>query len=406
MKIKFLHSYCQRLLRLVGLFVITLCLTLIPLSSPGIIQTPLALAQQCQAKYQAEDYLNAVDCWQKAITRFKAEGDLLNQAMAMSNLSLSQQKLGQWEQAEKEINSSLQLLRSLQPNPEQQKVLAQSLDIQGLFYWSTGQNQQALDIWKEATEVYQQIGDRTGIIRSQLNQAQALQALGYYFLARVNIEEAQKNLKSVKDPALQVIALRSLGNVLRQMGDLKEAQEVLAEAQKLELSPEDIGATTLDIANIKRALWKKALFIGDEEQEEECLTGALQDYRFLVNIGNKGHQVVKSERKLMQTESKKTLCQNYPEKLDIQEIPIALKLKAQLNLLNLLVETKEWQPAYDLSRQIKFLLHELPSNRTKVFVQIKLAENLSKLAKQGQVENKEVAELLDYEVSAQHLMGL
>ena len=391
MKIKFLHSCYQKLLRLVSLFLISLCLTLIPLSSPGVAQTPLKLAQECPAKYQAEDYLNAVDCWQQAVAKFKAEGDMLNQAMAMSNLSLSRQKLGQWEQAGKEINSSLQLLRSLQTNPEQQKVLAQSLDIQGLFYWSTGQNQQALDIWKEATEVYQEIGDRTGIIRSKLNQVQAWQALGFYLRSHEILKEVKENLDDAEPSLVKAKGLRSLGNTFRKIGELEESLSNLSQsldiANNLKL-PSAIKAVKLDLGNTYRAKWQKEISIGKEDEAIQSFKDAIKNYQ----------DAIVNKTKL------------------VTELPLlTLQLKANLNLLSLMVDQElrvknkgdvnNYEelilPTQPLVDEINSLLTKLPASRTKTFAQIKLANNWQKLGQQS----LPIAQLLAEAQEQAHKLG-
>ena len=49
----------------------------------------------------------------------------------------------EWEKANTAISQSLKLLESLEQTTEQQRILAQTLDIQGQFLQKTGQSQAA-----------------------------------------------------------------------------------------------------------------------------------------------------------------------------------------------------------------------------------------------------------------------
>ena len=105
--------------------------------------------KQAQQFYSTGNYQQSVEFWQQASHEFAAKNQLSNQAMALSNLSLSYQKLGQWQQAEKAILESLSLLAfdTKSASPSQIRLLAQVLNIRGNFYLETGQAEAALETW-------------------------------------------------------------------------------------------------------------------------------------------------------------------------------------------------------------------------------------------------------------------
>ncbi|NJK39013.1 MAG: tetratricopeptide repeat protein [Oscillatoriales cyanobacterium SM2_3_0] len=121
------------------------------LESPTEVNT---LVQQGQKLYDAGDFQPALVFWQQASSRFQQRGDRFNQAMALGNLSLTYQQLGQWPQAREAIITSLNLLgdETQDKTPEQLRLLAQVLNIQGNLYLETGEPATALDTWKKTAE--------------------------------------------------------------------------------------------------------------------------------------------------------------------------------------------------------------------------------------------------------------
>jgi tetratricopeptide (TPR) repeat protein len=172
---------------------------------------------------------------------FAARGDKLNQAMASSNLSLTEQKLGKWDEAKTSIAESLNLLQTLPKNPDRQRILASTLDIQGQLQLGVGQPENALKTWQQAADIYREIGSLDDVIRSQINRSQAFQDLGLYpracetLLDALNfdsqecqISEAKlQTLSQTQSLPLQILGLRSLGNVLRSIGQTQQSQTVL-----------------------------------------------------------------------------------------------------------------------------------------------------------------------------------
>ncbi|NJR62508.1 MAG: CHAT domain-containing protein [Cyanobacteria bacterium CRU_2_1] len=306
------------------------------------VATPNSL-EQGQLLYQAGRFSEAATVWQQVVQDFQAQGNRLNQALSLSYLSLAYQKLGAWEQAEQAISRSLALLA---PQTELDKsgivVLAQVLNTQASLRFAIGQPEAALDIWQQAENTYAQIDDEAGTIGSQINQAQALQALGLYRRAQNLLEAIAHQLQTQPDSELKALSLRSLGVVLQVTGDLRQSQNLLEQSlaisQRLDLPP-DTSETLLDLGNTLRAL-----------QETEA---ALRLYQ----------QVTEAA-------------------------PTAIvQLNAQLNQLSLFIETQQWTEVQTLIAQIQPRFTDLAPSRSSIYAQVNFAASLMQISAEHGIEN-------------------
>lgn len=197
-----------------------------------------SLDRQGQALYRSGQYADAAERWQGAAQGYGQQGQLQAQARALSNLALAHQALGQWQDAQRAIAQALLLLQQ-QPNPASQ---AQLLNTQGQFQLAVGDATAALASWQQAEQQYQSAGDRRGILRAQLNQIQALRALGFYRRALDQLAPLRPQLTALEDDAFKVNALTQAGELWRLAGDIQEAQTTLEQtlqlAQRLQLGPE------------------------------------------------------------------------------------------------------------------------------------------------------------------------
>ncbi len=289
--------------------------------------------------YETEQFLEVVTIWQKVFQAYQLQGDKLNQARVLSNLSLAYQKLGQWSEAKTVLNQSLELLKGWGKAPSSQskeelKVLAQVLNTRGSLELATGQPDAALATWQKATATYTQAENQTGVIRSLVNQSQAFRALGLHRRALSTLTQVSQILEKQPDSPIKAAGLRNLGTNLRLVGKLEQAQQLLQQslaiAQKLQL-PLDISATLIDLGNIARA--------------NQDMEGALNFYQKVVAIS--------------------------PSQI--------LKLRANLNQLNTLVDIKRWDLARELSRKIEPQLANLPASRGVVYMRLNFARSLTRM---------------------------
>ena len=230
--------------------------TAVPVNSQ-VHKDAVELIDRAKQFYLNEQYSQASRVWQQAVTAFERQKDVLNQSMALSNLALTQQKLGNLTAAEKAIANSLKLIQTQSQTEEQQNILAHSLDIRGSIERSRGEFKLAFETWQQAEKIYQKLDNDRSIIKNQIHQAQALQDLGYYRRANKILDSVTERLSDRPDSKEKVLALLSHGNTLRAVGNLGESlkvlQQAIAIAEELNAS-EQKNAVLLSLGNTVRAL--------------------------------------------------------------------------------------------------------------------------------------------------------
>jgi len=159
---------------------------------------------------------------------------------------------------------------------------------QGSQLLAMGKAEADLATWKKAEELYRGAGNTIGIIGSQINQAQALEALGHYRkscdrillafgsdiikcdkLTKDNLEEVLAKFQ-VADDSLNFMGLQSLGNILRKIGKLEESQFVLMESKDKARSREEESQVLLSLGNTTRALWNRFKNLKEDEAKKNA----------------------------------------------------------------------------------------------------------------------------------------
>jgi CHAT domain-containing protein len=238
------------------------------------LRDPALLLPQAQERYRGGQFEESAEIWQKLADIFADRGDRLNQAMALANLSLSQQQMGKWPDAQEAIANALALLQTLDRTPESSRILASAWNIQGQLFLATGQPEKALQSWQQSGDLYQNTGDRSEALGARINQAQALQNLGLYpracqiLLDVLEIGDdtceigsnALAQIRSSPNLPQKILALRSLGNVLRVTGKLESAQSVLLKSWQLSreiANYPDLAAIYLNLGHTARAIARR-----------------------------------------------------------------------------------------------------------------------------------------------------
>lgn len=288
-----------------------------------------AAQQQGQAAYEAGNFAEAAESWEQAEQILSAQGDPLSQASVLSNLSLAYQQMGDMGRASEAIAHALTLLQTLTPTPNTAATFAQIWNTQGNLSLLSSQPAQALESFQAATRYYSQADNNNGTLHSQLNQAQALQSLGFYRRALILLTDLAPALDSQPDTELKVTGLRLLGDLLRTTGDLAASQTVLetslATAQTLPAS--ETAATLLSLGHTAAA---------------------------------------RSERDLA--------LNYYQESAAIAPTP-QTQLRAQLSQLDLLQRPEQTAEIATLYSEIQTLLSTLPVNRTTLNARLDLARH-------------------------------
>jgi CHAT domain-containing protein len=319
-------------------------------------------------RYAAGEFAEAAKYWQQAVSAFEVKGDWLNQAIALSNLSLTYQQFGRWEEANSAIAKSLSLLplESKATSPAELKAIAQTLDIQGNGQWEQGQVNLALKTAQQATNIYVKLKDDLGWKRSLIAQVKTLQELGLYEqscqalipvielenpgifaipnqpceqLSQKIVHQKEATLRLPLDASLNNIQLtgnRLLGDVFRQLGYLQKSQDLLEKVERVitqEKYPQAKALVLLSLGNTYQAFGNRNRFLADSQENNQ------KDYYQLATD---------SYRKAVEEAADASL----------------VKVQAQLNLLSLLVDSKRgvgvnFKEAKELRLQILSQLSQL-----------------------------------------------
>lgn len=378
--------FYRSLLPLILLFCFSLAIT--PVIAQNQINKPNngQLIEQASQLYKAGKFSEAIPIWKQAIQSLPQ--DSLNQALVRSNLALTYQQQGKWELAKSEINQSLKILESAKITTEQQRILAQALDIQGQLQQKTGDSQAALNTWQQAAKLYpNSVNNQMGLI-NQINQAQAMQDLGLYpracqtllavlgytekkcMISDVEINTIQDKISGSFEKTYQAKALRSLGNVMRLTGNLAESEKILQASLAIARksgSQEDQSKVLLNLGNTQRDLANRNIELNNDaglKYQEQALA-------------------------------------EYQEAASLSPLPI-VQLQSQLSQLEILMEQGElftkqgeneleqgndegqkkkamgqekWKEATDLKNKIKVPLTYLSPSRESIYAQIKYVKN-------------------------------
>ena len=370
--------FLKKLINQRHLFQSLLLLTLffIGLAIPPVVaqmspQTPIvqmqadgsSLEKQARSLYQTKNFPEAARFWEQAVAAFAKQGDQLNHAMALSNLSLTRQQLREWELAQKAIDESLNILQTLEKTPETQRILAQTLDIQGKQLREVEKPEKALETWQQAADLYREIDKPEAAAQNEFNQIQVLQDLGLYpracksllSIIELNVQNCQalrelreEDLKQqlqvfAQRPAslLEVQKLRNLGDVLRVLGQPTNSEVLLEASLEAAKQLEPFPNKNAEIAAIYLSLGNTARVQGKNDNPREALTFYQEAVKAATESGT-----------------------------------ATLIIQAQLNELSLLVKKQSWPQVPDLVSQIEPQLNNLPPSRAAINARLNFAQSL------------------------------
>ncbi|WP_332957692.1 CHAT domain-containing protein [Microcoleus sp. AR_TQ3_B6] len=352
--------------------------------------------------YAAGEFGEAVNYWQQAVAGFEIGGDWLNQAIALSNLSLTYQQLGRWFEANRAIAQSRTLLphESGVNSPEELKAIAQILDIQYNGQWEQGQVNLALQTGQRATNIYVKLKDNLGWKRSLIAQIKALQELGLYQqacetiipvvesnnpekfaipnqdcqqLITQKLEAIKESVKTPSNPNLkniQITGTRLLGDVLRQLGYLNESQELLQQVDGVitqQEYPQEKALVLLSLGETYKSLGNRNKFLSELDDDTHK-----KSYQTARDLYEKAAQVATSNS--------------------------FVKVQAKLNLLSLLVDPQiglavDFKKSNELRLEILSQLSKLPPSHKIVYAEVSLMNSLVHLNSEQQKNANNVTNL-------------
>lgn len=284
--------------------------------------------------YQEGRFFDAVKVWQQGEEVYQKEGDFIKQVLALSYVANGYEVLGELQPASVAIEEGLKVLSNLEESAGKDQVYAKVLMSQGSVQLARGEAEAALNSWQLAQKVYAALEDEVGVLGSQVNQAQALQSLGFYRQAKEVLENVYESQKFSADSLLKASSLQSLGVALQKVGDFQKSQEVLEESLGVLLrlnAVHEQGPVLLSLGNTARGL--------------KDFPRALDYYHKTAKIARDG----------------------------------LLKVEAKVNELSLLVELEKWGEAKVLAEEIKSEIGELPVRRSAVYAMVNFCQSLIKI---------------------------
>jgi CHAT domain-containing protein/lipopolysaccharide biosynthesis regulator YciM len=179
--------------------------------------------------YHQGNYSAAIDSWETALQ--SPELSSFSQISLLTNLAQAYVIQGAWDKAEEAIDRGLNLLDTGSFNVDfhsRERVHAQLLTAQSYLLTEQGKLHQALRLSQQASDLYQTQNDRSGVIQTQLNQAQILTRQGNFHPA-LNVLTRLQNLQNqgTDHNTLTAAIDLELGTVHRLLGNYTAAETAL-----------------------------------------------------------------------------------------------------------------------------------------------------------------------------------
>ncbi|MEO0685971.1 MAG: tetratricopeptide repeat protein, partial [Cyanobacteria bacterium J06649_11] len=329
---------------------------------------PQTLLEKGKVLYDKRNFTEAIFVLEQAVQIFQSQNNLIQQSIALSNISNAYQQIGEYQQALSYITKSRKLLDNQSNIP----LFAQVLDIQANLQLILGQPLLALENWKQATAIYKRENFNNAKIRSLINQNLALQSLGRYRQAITILSEVLVELNQQPASVLKITALRSFGDVQLYIGEIDASLRTLQQsyklAQEINSNPQ-IAQTLLSLGNAQRTKGNKQHNTEGIELSSSSLqsTAIFAKDAPLVYISSP----ISSEIKKLYQQA----IQTYEQTVAITNSP-AIKIKAQLNKLGLLIKLQEFSKAGKLSSELESAINKLAISETSIRARINLAQNL------------------------------
>lgn len=356
------------------------------------------LEQQGKALYEAGQFEQAVLVLQQAARQYQQQEENLRQAIVLSNLALTYEKLGiwtnptpevrveptshQWANANTAIAASLELLNTItlshpgNLNPaDYADVQAQVLDVQGRLQLTQGQAEAALVSWQQAAPLYEQLEDAAGLMANQVDQSRALQTLGFYqraiellvqvlhFPDQVAVRpDLQPGLNQTSVSREEILGLQP--SLLRQenrLSLLKTLLQPLSPARTTAVALQSLGKVLHSSGSLAQAdvILQHSLVMAEHQ------TAGVKA-SILLDLGNIARAQDHQEAAL----------EFYRDAAKGGEA--TTQTRSQLNELSLWLEQSEWDKAQLLLPSIQQQIQSLPPSQTSLYTKINFAHSLIK----------------------------
>jgi CHAT domain-containing protein len=220
---------------------------------------------------------------------------------------------------------------------------AQAANQRGAAFLAVGKADRALTEWQQAYKLYSQAQDLQGMIGSQINQAQALQAQGFYRQALLLLQKVHGVLEQQPNSELKVQGLLALGNSLRSLRILEQKSSTAGQT----------------VNSGSREVLQRALGIATKLNDQPAID------RINLSLGNTLSLIVGAEETAIATY----------QKIDREANPL-IRTQAQINLFRLQSARGTAPDPLEFMADTQKTLSNIIPSRSTIYTYINLAETI------------------------------
>ncbi|MEM9136410.1 MAG: CHAT domain-containing protein [Cyanobacteria bacterium P01_F01_bin.42] len=309
---------------------------------------PSASVDQGQRYYQAGRYPDALLWLQEELRKHREQGDRNAEAATLSNLALVYSELGEWKKAKAATHESRALINQMparqRSEASTQQLLAQVLNTHGELQLKQGEVESALNTWKAAERQFEALADHEGRVKSRLNQAHALQYLGFYRRSLVVLNELETDIRAEAQSIDKAARLRRLGIAFGKVGNSKSARKAIEQSIAISRRVRDddaLAQSLIALGNLMSSRGDHAIAL--KTYAEAWSQSALPSTTLSAKLNS-----LRSRLELGEWEQAH---QDWPELLEstLTRPATSITVQAQLSLAHSLQQLRSRQPSASLS---------------------------------------------------------
>jgi CHAT domain-containing protein/tyrosine-protein phosphatase YwqE len=354
---------------------------------PAPSQAPQAL-RQGRHYYQAGEFDQAITHLQQAVQQFAQQP--LYQASVLATLASAHIQMGELATAQAKLDLAQSQLRTVAPSTLRNRIQAQISSTQGLLHLEQRQYTPALAAFEREAAIYEHSLDGekyvSELIRSQINQSQALRGSGHYNLALKKLEAVEENLAQVTNPGVAAAGLRNLGEIRAAIGNFGNSShsDNPNHSSNPNNSRDPNNSTGSDnSSNPNNSSDSDNDFITVERLLNQSLTLAKQTGSSLeisqsqLSLGRIYHAQWRSSNERGSGEVQDLFLfarKHYRDAAKIAAAHPSVRVESLLNELQLYTDHPEFKSSPEDIKQIEATLTGLPDNRFRFDSQLKFAE--------------------------------
>ena len=187
-----------------------------------------------------------------------------HKARVLNNMGYIYYLLGDIERAKTYVGRGLNIRRNLDIPYE----LGLSYNTFGLIMEDGGRIPAAMDLYTKAYQAFESARSSRGRALARINLGRMKRFMNDFDLAIIELKEAERTFRLLKDPDKLIEALNEMGSAYREMGDWDNALKYLNESLELSVALEKKHQQADTLDDIGVTYYKMALQKTDKEQKD------------------------------------------------------------------------------------------------------------------------------------------